>query len=148
MKCDQKDVKAWSQHAPHPCPKILTSFLLSLDTTCLRWQHHKVGRNWVCESPLGLELPGEPHTFTVLSLTCGNCLFQLPSITLGTTMFSLVIVFIQITFWWRKQWVQSIEFSLHVHAPSWASGRLELSGKLDGLGDKRRRWPDSGTICA
>ena len=30
----------------------------------------------------------------------------------------------------------------------WASGRLELSGKLDGLGDKRRRWPDSGTICA
>lgn len=29
----------------------------------------------------------------------------------------------------------------------WASGRLQLSGKLDGLGDKRRWWLDSGTIC-
>lgn len=30
----------------------------------------------------------------------------------------------------------------------WASGRLQLSGKLDGLGDKRRWWLDSGTSCA
>lgn len=34
------------------------------------------------------------------------------------------------------------------HTKLWESGRLELSGKLDGLGDKRRRWLDSGTIWA